>query len=100
AMTSRVQALSMALLFVSGISLVSAFSTLNSLVQENAPLALKGRILSIYGVAFRGGMPLGALIAGVLVRSVGAPPVTGAFSAALALLAVGNLAWNARVREL
>ena len=30
-------ALSMALLFVAGLSLVTAFSTLNSLVQENAP---------------------------------------------------------------
>jgi len=37
------------------LAMVTAFSTLNSLVQENAPDALKGRILSIYGLAFRGG---------------------------------------------
>ena len=42
----------------------------------------------------------GALVAGALVRSLGAPRVLGAFSAGLALLALGNLAWNARVREL
>jgi predicted MFS family arabinose efflux permease len=100
AVTSRVQMLSMGMLFVAGGSLVTAFSTLNSLVQENAPGDLKGRILSIYGLAFRGGMPLGSLIAGVLVRSLGAPRVIGAFSAVLALLALGNLAWNARVRTL
>ena len=100
AVTSRVQAVSMATLFVAGASLVTAFSTLNSLVQENAPGELKGRILSIYGLAFRGGMPIGSLIAGVLVRSLGAPRVIGAFSAALALLALGNMAWNPRVRTL
>jgi predicted MFS family arabinose efflux permease len=100
AMTSRVQVVSMALLVVAGWSLVTAFSILNSLVQENAPQALKGRVLSIYGLAFRGGMPIGSLLAGAMVRGLGAPRVIGAFSAAFALLAVGNLAWNARVREL
>jgi predicted MFS family arabinose efflux permease len=100
AVTSRVQALSMAMLFVAGASLVTAFSTLNSLVQENSPGELKGRILSIYGLAFRGGMPLGSLVAGLFVRSLGAPAVIGAFSAALTLLALANLAWNARVRTL
>jgi len=100
AMTSRIQLVSMALLFVAGASVVTAFSTLNSLVQENAPGELKGRILSIWGLAFRSGTPLGALIAGAMVRSLGAPRVLGAFSVALAFLALGNLAWNPRVREL
>jgi hypothetical protein len=35
-----------------------------------------------------------------MVRSLGAPRVLGAFAALLALLALGNLAWNPRVREL
>ena len=100
AMTSRIQLVSMALLFVAGASVVTAFSTLNSLVQENAPGELKGRILSIWGLAFRSGTPLGALLAGAMVRSLGAPRVLGAFSVALAFLALGNLAWNPRVREL
>ncbi len=100
AMASRIQGLSMALLLVAGGSLVTAFSTLNSLVQENAPADLKGRILSIYGVAFRGGMPLGSLVAGLMVRSIGAPLVIGGFSALLALLALFSLAWNPRLRDL
>ena len=100
AMASRVQGLSMVLLFAAGGCLVSAFSVLNSLVQENAPQTLKGRVLSIYGLAFRGGMPLGSLVAGALVRPFGMPVVIGGFSAGLFLLALGNLAWNARVRHL
>jgi len=89
-----------ALLVLSGVSMITAFSTLNSLVQENAPDVLKGRILSIYGLAFRGGLPLGALLAGALVRPLGVPLVIGAFSVALAFLAAGTLVWNQRVRKL
>jgi MFS family permease len=94
------QATSMALLLVSGFSLITAFSTANSLVQENAPGALKGRVLGIYGFAFRGGMPLGSLVAGLLVRSLGAPAVLGAFSVALALLAAAMYLRRGVVREL
>ena len=39
-------------------------------------------------------------MAGALVRSLGAPRVLGAFAGLLALVALGNLAWNARVRDL
>jgi predicted MFS family arabinose efflux permease len=100
AMASRTQWLSMLLLFLAGGSLVTAFSTLNSLVQENAPADLKGRVLSIYGVAFRAGTPFGSLLAGAMVRSLGAPLVIGGFSAALAAVALGNLGWNPRVRDM
>jgi predicted MFS family arabinose efflux permease len=88
----------MALLFVAGWALVTAFSTLNSLVQENVPDAFRGRILSIYGLAFRGGMPLGSLLAGLAVRQLGVAPVIGAFSAALAVLAAGLSLRSERLR--
>ena len=100
AVVSTRQLVSMALLFVSWWSLVTAFSTLNSLVQENAPDALRGRVVSIYGLAFRGGMPLGSLIAGALVRGLGAPLVLGAFSGLLALVSVAVFARNRRLRAM
>ncbi len=98
AVLSTRQAVAMALLFVAAWSLVTAFSTLNSLVQENAPDALRGRVLSIYGLAFRGGMPLGSLIAGPLVRALGAPAVLGSFSGLLALVSVAVYIRNGRLR--
>jgi predicted MFS family arabinose efflux permease len=88
ALLSRTQGASMALLFLSGVSLVSAFSTLNSLVQEQAPPELRGRVVSIYGLAFRGGGPLGSLVAGFLVSAFGAVAVLGAFAGLLTLLAL------------
>jgi predicted MFS family arabinose efflux permease len=82
---SRVAAV--VLLFASGFCAVSAFSTLNSLVQENAPAELRGRVLSIYGLCFRGGMPLGSLVAGALAGPRGATRVIGFFSLLLAIAA-------------
>jgi MFS family permease len=75
ALASPWPALSMLLLFGAGWSLVTAYSTLNSLVQEHAEEALRGRILSIYGLCFRGGMPFGGLAAGALVGPLGVTPV-------------------------
>jgi len=89
----------MALLAASGFCLVTAFSTLNSLVQEHAPDELRGRILSIFGLSFRGGMPLGSLAAGGLVKALGAPVVLGAFAGLLLLVAVGIRLRSAPLRE-
>jgi MFS family permease len=75
ALVSPWQPLSMLLLLGAGWSLVTAYSTLNSLVQEHAEEALRGRILSIYGLCFRGGMPFGGLVAGALVGPLGVVPV-------------------------
>ncbi len=85
---SRWQWLSMLLLIGTGFMLTTAFSTLNSLVQELAPDALRGRVLSIFGLAFRGGGPVGSLVAGFFVRSAGAPVVMAAYAATLAGIAL------------
>jgi MFS family permease len=87
ALASRSQPVAMALLFVAGASVVTAYSTLNSLVQEHAPAELKGRVLSVYGIAFRGGTPLGNLAAGFLVGAKGAVLALGAFAGTVFLLA-------------
>ena len=98
AVVSARQTVALALLFVAGWALVTAFSTLNSLVQERAPEAFRGRILSIYGFAFRGGMPLGSLVAGAAVRWLGVAPVIGALSALLVVLAAVLYARSAVLR--
>ena len=97
---SRWQWLSMLLLVGSGFFLTTAFSTLNSLVQALAPDALRGRVLSIFGLAFRGGGPVGSLLAGALVRRAGAPAILATFSALLLLTAATLLVRGSRLREL
>jgi len=96
---SRWQPVSMVLLVGAGFMLTTAFSTLNSLVQELAPDALRGRVLSIFGVAFRGGGPVGSLVAGFLVRGAGAPVVMAAYAAILGLIATALLLRRSQLRE-
>ena len=96
---SRWQWLSMVLLFVAGFMLTTAFSTLNSLVQEHAPEALRGRVLWIFGLAFRGGGPVGSLVAGFLVRGAGAPAVMAAYAAILTAIAAVLLLRNTELRR-
>jgi MFS family permease len=80
--------LTSAILFVGGALLVMCFSLTTSLVQLIAPSELRGRVVSIYMVAFRGGSPLGGLASGWLVTQLGsAPVVLAANGVALALVA-------------
>jgi MFS family permease len=72
---SRVSWLSDALLFFTGASLLMVFSMTASLVQLIVPDNLRGRVMSIYMVAFRGGMPLGSLAAGWIASVTSAPLV-------------------------
>jgi MFS family permease len=74
---SRLLWLSDILLFFTGVALMVVFSTVTSLVQLIAPNEMRGRVMSIYMLAFRGGMPLGAFISGWLASSLGAPVVIG-----------------------
>jgi len=63
------------LLYAGGISLVMTFALLSSLVQLLTPDAMRGRVMSFYLLAFRGGMPLGALVAGWVATRTSAPGV-------------------------
>ena len=69
--------LSEILLFFTGAALMMVFSTVTSLVQLLAPDAMRGRVMSIYMVAFRGGMPLGSLASGYFATLIGSPLVIG-----------------------
>jgi MFS family permease len=75
--------LSQLLLFAGGAMLVTCFSLTTSLVQLLAPQELRGRVVSIYMVAFRGGSPLGGLISGWLVTQIGSAPYVLALNGAL-----------------
>ena len=72
---SRTLWLSDVLLFLTGAALMVVFSTVTSLVQLIAPNEMRGRVMSIYMVAFRGGMPLGSLASGYAATFISAPLV-------------------------
>ena len=76
------------------------FSLTNSLVQLEVPDQLRGRVISIYLVAFRGGMPLGSLVSGYFITQFSAPAVIATNGLLLSLVAVGFLMGSRQVREL
>jgi predicted MFS family arabinose efflux permease len=78
--------LGLVFLFFGGVFLISGFATLNSLVQHSVTDDMRGRVLSIYNIAFRGGMPLGSLAAGALIPRFGAPAVVAANGVLLTLV--------------
>src|SRR5581483_12025420 len=96
---SRVLVLSDILLFFTGAALMMVFSTVTSLVQLIAPNEMRGRVMSIYMIAFRGGMPLGSLVSGYLATFIGAPMVIGINGALLVVVAAYFLARSHGVRE-
>jgi MFS family permease len=82
------------LLFAAGSCMVMSFAMLSSLVQLNAPDAMRGRVMSIYMVAFRGGMPLGSLTGGWIATYFGAPAVLTVNGLLLMTVATWFLFWN------
>ncbi len=83
---SRVIVLTEVLLFVAWFLLVMCMSLTTSLVQLLAPAELRGRVVSIYMVAFRGGSPIGGLVAGWLVTLLGSAPTVLAINGVLLLI--------------
>jgi MFS family permease len=87
------------LLFLTGAALMVVFSTVTSLIQLIAPNEMRGRVMSIYMVAFRGGMPLGSLVSGYAASFIGAPMVIGINGVLLVVVALYFLARSHGVRE-
>jgi predicted MFS family arabinose efflux permease len=63
--------LSCVLIFLAGAAIMASASLMLSLAQLIATNAMRGRVMSVYNLAFRGGMPLGALALGRIIPVVG-----------------------------
>jgi MFS family permease len=96
---SRNVLLSEILLLLMGAAMMVVFSTVTSLVQLIAPNQMRGRVMSIYMLAFRGGMPLGSLIGGLLAARIGAPLVIQINGVLIVAVAAYFVAFNHGVRD-
>jgi predicted MFS family arabinose efflux permease len=68
---SRKLPLSCILLFLGGAAIMASASLMLSLAQTSATDAMRGRVMSVYNLAFRAGMPLGSLALGRLIPILG-----------------------------
>jgi predicted MFS family arabinose efflux permease len=92
--------LSEALLVLVGASMMAVFATVNSLVQLITTNEMRGRVMSVYNFAFRGGMPMGNLLTGWLVPLFTAPIVLGVNGLLLIVVALYFLLGQRRMAAL
>jgi predicted MFS family arabinose efflux permease len=83
-----------------GASMMAVFATVTSLVQLIITNEMRGRVMSVYNFAFRGGMPMGNLLSGWLVPMFTAPIVLGVNGLVLVVVALYFLVVQRRVAAL
>ncbi len=88
-----------AIIFMAGVFMMILFAMIMSLVQLIVSDDMRGRVMSIYVVAFRGGMPLGGLITGLLSKGYPLPRVILIEGVLLIILAAGFLLSRSEVKE-
>jgi predicted MFS family arabinose efflux permease len=87
-------------LFLTGGCLITMFASITSLVQLGTSEEMRGRTMSIFMLAFRGGMPLGSLTVGYLAERFSPPAALLVASVLLASVAVGFLLSNSGLKRL
>jgi len=95
---SRWLPLSCVLIFFAGMAVMASASLMLSLVQLIVADSMRGRVMSVYNLAFRAGIPLGALTLGKLIPYLGVSVALACFGLALTavvgyfILAMTNVA--------
>jgi MFS family permease len=62
-----------AVLFVVGFAATSQMAATNTIVQQRVPDEMRSRLMAVYATMFMGVQPIGALLAGVVAKHIGAP---------------------------
>jgi MFS family permease len=91
---SRIFWLSSAALIIVGFAATSQMAATNTLIQIRVPDELRGRVMAVYATMFMGVQPIGALIAGVIAKKIGAPRTLTIFGT---LVLIGGLFFLFRV---
>lgn len=97
---SRQLWLSVLMVFFAGACLLGVVAMTSSLVQLATSDEMRGRVVSIFMLAFRGGMPLGNLTAGYMAEVFSVRMALGINAVALGAVALGFLIPRTKVKEL
>jgi MFS family permease len=91
------------IIYAASIFMMCVFSLTTSLVQllvsDDQRDHMRGRVMSIFMVAFRGGMPLGSLVTGFLAKYLPLQRVLMVEGLLLVLIAVGYMLSRSQVKE-
>ena len=88
---SRWLPLSCLLIFISGAAIMASAALMLSLVQLIVTEQMRGRVMSVYNLAFRAGIPLGSLALGKLIPAVGITPAIAGSGILLIVVVLGFL---------
>ena len=80
--------LSCVLMFCAGVAIMATVSFMLSLAQLISTNEMRGRVMSVYNLSFRAGMPLGALLFGRLIPVLGVSYAIGGGGIALVMIAL------------
>ncbi len=97
---SRSIPMACAMLFLAGASMVGVFAMVLSLVHLMVSNEMRGRVVSVYNLAFRGGMPVGNLVAGLFVPLFSAPAIFAVNGVVLVALGLYFFGFQRKVVEL
>ncbi len=87
-------------LFAAGTCLIGLFASITSLVQLATADEMRGRVMSLFFLAFRGGMPAGDLTAGALADTFSPSVSILCLAVVLASVATTFLLFGTRVKQL
>jgi predicted MFS family arabinose efflux permease len=87
------------MIFLAGVFMMCVFASIASLVQLLVADDMRGRVMSIYMLAFRGGMPLGALLTGFLADYYSLPRILMVQGVMVCVLALCFLLSDSAVKK-
>ena len=87
-------------MFFEGFGMILTISSVNVAMQHLSSDAMRGRVMSIYGTAFLGLPPLGALLAGEVSRHIPTGHALALMSGVSSLAYVGFFVFSKPLREL
>ena len=61
------------MLFIVGFAATSQMAATNTIIQQHVPDEMRSRLMAVYATTFMGVQPIGALLAGVVAKHLGAP---------------------------
>jgi predicted MFS family arabinose efflux permease len=97
---SRHLVLSLVCIFLAGAALMIVFASNSSVVQLHVEDSMRGRVMSVYNVAFRGGMPFGSLVSGLLIKETSAPVIMVANAVLVIALALYFIIFQRKILKL
>jgi predicted MFS family arabinose efflux permease len=92
--------LSCVLIFGAGAATMGSAVLMMSTVQLIVTDAMRGRVMSVYNLSFRSGMPMGSLVLGPVIKIFGLSPTVAVAGSTLVVLALYFLLVNRRVSAL